>query len=66
MFYLQLDLCGNVRQQKNQVGQGVGRVVEIIKRPHLRINEFGHKTRADSPPWVTTGQSLLTCSNLTS
>lgn len=49
MFCLRLNLSENLRQQRIQVGQGTGRVVEIIKCPHLRVNGFGHKVRADCP-----------------
>lgn len=57
MFCFRLNRSGYIRQQRIQVGQGIGEVVEIIKLVHLRINEFGHKIRAECPAWVTTGQS---------
>lgn len=66
MFCLRLNLSGTIRQLRIQVGQSAGRVVERIKLSHLRINEFGHRIRADCPAWVTRGQSLLTCTGLTS
>lgn len=64
MFCLRLNLSENLRQQRIQVGQGTGRVVEIIKCSHLRVNEFGHKVRADCLAWVI-GQNLLSCTHLT-
>lgn len=66
MFCLRLNLSGNIRQLRIQVGQGIGRVVERIKLSHLRINEFGPRIRADCLARITTGQSLPTCRGLTS
>lgn len=61
MFCLGLNLSGNLRQLRIQLGQDIGRVMERIKLPHLRMNESGHKIKADCPAWITTVKSADLC-----